>query len=363
MRCTKGILYGQRAVSGDLTLIQDDFDRPDSSDINSSWIQSGNQNFEIASNELSHSGGTASRALWDTALSSEHQYVEIDVVATGTVAGVVLRANDPTTPTTYYEIHINSSNEILILKNGSTELTTRLTWSGAGVLRAEMDSNTIRVFRNAVQVGDDIHVKTADLHTGQSYVGVVANGSATLDDFEAGNLTRFNGTLSSSGGYDYYTFDRGGVYPISQGTSVDVIVVAGGGAGGHFGGGGGGGIELVSTTLGSDQEVIIGAGGTVSSTTNTRGKNGGDSKFGSTTADGGGAGGAYGGSGNQNGAAGGSGGGGGVRTGSPYPKGTGGTASATYGYDGGDGDPSGSALGGGGGGGGSEVGEDAPSTP
>jgi len=139
-------------------------------------------------------------------------------------------------------------------------------------------------------------------------------------------------------------FNSSGTFtvPVSV-NKVDVLVVAGGGGGGGNGGAGGGAGGLVfeqsyPVSLGSTIDIVIGAGGLGSSVPNgTRfnGGNGGNSHFGTIIANGGG-GGSAGGSSvtTRNGANGGSGGGG-----AAYGSGTsglGGSGITNQGFKGGD---------------------------
>lgn len=110
------------------------------------------------------------------------------------------------------------------------------------------------------------------------------------------------GTITTSGGYRYHTFNGNGTLDVYANKSVQYLVIAGGGGRGAFGGGGAGGYLSGTTTLnvGSYPITIGGAGANYG--------NGGNSSLGSVISATGGGGGAPGGADN-NGRNGGSGGG------------------------------------------------------
>jgi hypothetical protein len=129
--------------------------------------------------------------------------------------------------------------------------------------------------------------------------GAVYSNSGALTN-AAPSITATGGTITTSGGFKYHTFNSSGTFQVTAGSGlVEVFVLAGGGAGGgdfsgtfYAGGGGAGGavynqgyyVEIASYT------VTVGAGGAPNALSNAYGGNGNNSVFGLITAIGGGGG-------------------------------------------------------------------------
>lgn len=153
-------------------------------------------------------------------------------------------------------------------------------------------------------------------------------------------VTAIGGAITTNAGYVIHTFTNSGIFTVTAGGNVDVLVVAGGGGGGAGGygdgingngggGGGAGGLIYTNLAVGAvDIAVTVGAGG-VGSVTNADAANGSNSTILTLTAVGGGCG-ASGGR-TQNPGNGGSGGGG------SYPQLGPGTGTAGQGNNGGAG--------------------------
>ena len=154
------------------------------------------------------------------------------------------------------------------------------------------------------------------------------------------------GTITDVNEYRFHTFTTSGTFTLTtpSSLSVEVLVVGGGGGGGgsYVGGGGGaGGAVRTSVTVSGSTSVVVGAGGAGGASDGSTVGNGGTSSFGSVSVIGGGGGGRYFyQSAGQDGACG---GGGDARFAS-----SGGIGSV--GYNGGQGNQTGTSCGGGGGG-------------
>ena len=197
---------------------------------------------------------------------------------------------------------------------------------------------------SAVSAGDTVGIKVtnSDQQTSTT-VNITVIGLPT------------GGTITSTGGYRYHTFNSSGNFIVSSGFSAtaDFLLVAGGGGGGHAngsggngGGGAGGAIDSTVSLSAQTYAIVIGGGGAgTASGADGRSNNGSNSTAFGSTAIGGGGGGCR---SNANGDSGGSGGGAG-NNGSN--SGTGGSGTAGQGNAGGNESGEGSQFPAGGGGG------------
>ena len=182
-----------------------------------------------------------------------------------------------------------------------------------------------------------------------SLYGVAATGTtpATAPLATGGNIVANDGT------YWYHAFLTSGTFTPQTALTCDTLVIAGGGGGGtKYGGGGGAGGYLKHTSqslAATSYTVTVGAGGNGAASSASPGSNGSNSQFAALTASVGGGGGGSDDDYPTNGSSGGSGGGGGT-------VGTGGSATSSQGYAGGNGQNNGTFYASAGGGGAGAVG-------
>lgn len=140
-----------------------------------------------------------------------------------------------------------------------------------------------------------LNIGTIDVSGAGSY-GVGGSGSALVT--KIASFTNYNTYVSASGGviinvgdYTTHTFTTDGLFTVTDGGYIDMLIVGGGGGGGHTTGGGGGGGEVVNVTriLGvGSYSVTIGTGGAGATNGVAVAPNGGTTIFNGISALGGG---------------------------------------------------------------------------
>lgn len=262
----------------------------------------------------------------------------------GTTSTIQMQAVDPEgTAITYGIAYANSTNA---LPDQLSSATTIDQTTGTYTFTPTTNTSNAGTFKARLSASDGITSATRFVNFSIDFWASVSGG-----------------TVTTVGGYNYYTFTSSSSLTVSTAGKLDYLVVAGGGGGGGHAGGGGGGaggvrygqMQVTAGTL----TVTVGNGGTggpnVSSAASV-GSPGQDSVLGSITASGGGGG--TGAGNTQVPAAGGS-GGGGCHTSSSGAAGNAGGYSPVEGYAGGS--HTGGYSGGGGGGAGA-MGVDGTST-
>lgn len=174
------------------TTVSDDFNRADAADPGANWAKL-TGNWSIVSNQLFNSGGglNPNSARYETDLSSDDQYAELDYVS-GASDSIVCAAVrfDPAAKTYYSGMSrlFGSTRQILRIVNGAiTNLTSDSGGSGPPKpLRIEVDGSTVTLYDNGV-----LGLTVSDTAiTGYLRTGVIGHAAvvSTADNFVAGDL-------------------------------------------------------------------------------------------------------------------------------------------------------------------------------
>lgn len=181
-------------------LATDDFNRADSADLGANWnpgigpmqILSNKATWGSAAGDGSDAGENYSAISWP-----DDQYGQVaisgqDTTGSGSGIGIMLRyANS----SNYYRIVVSgdAANNVVVAKvvsGGFTQITTRTqAWTNGDILKVEVQGNTLKVFRNGVQLGANI---TGDAALATGGVGMFYSSSANTiraDDFEGGDFS------------------------------------------------------------------------------------------------------------------------------------------------------------------------------
>ena len=176
------------------------------------------------------------------------------------------------------EISFTASAEFLSLAATPTLTQTGQTTSSITVTIGNYDSSLTYTIGSssgsATRVGNIITV--TGLGIGETVI-VTATASNSSGNSAEGTVSAISeiplptgGTITTSGGYRYHTFNSSGALTVPITRTVEYLVVAGGGGGGDSatygggeGGGGAGGLRTASVSLPAQSYTItIGAGGT-----------------------------------------------------------------------------------------------------
>jgi hypothetical protein len=176
-------------------LATDNFDRADNTDLGANWTPRPNS-MQILSQKVAAFVAGDDEAEAYTGISwPDDQYVQVAVsglttTGGGTGIGVILRCADGNN---FYRVVVSgeASNNVSVSKQVATVFTTitnRTTaWSDGDVLKVDVIGDTLRVYKNGVQLGADIAGDGA-LATGAVGIGYSSTASAARADlFEGGS--------------------------------------------------------------------------------------------------------------------------------------------------------------------------------
>lgn len=174
-----------------ITLYTDDFNRPDSATLGSSWIERANFGMRIFSNRLSGGSATGvSRAFWNVDLSNNH-FMEFDCLGDAN-ASFYFRCNS-NDPSTGYELYWESgAGGTFFLRRGTVQssLTAVTSQTSTGTLvgqrlRIQIVGSLIKAFINGVEKFS--YTDTTYLSGG--YVGIRIDSTTNdVDNFSCGPL-------------------------------------------------------------------------------------------------------------------------------------------------------------------------------
>jgi hypothetical protein len=178
-------------------LATDNFDRANNADLGASWTVIDGA-MAILSNAATYTSSGSDAAEAYTAIEwPNDQYAQVAISSVGASAaesgiGVMLRC---ASATNYYRIVVDNqvSNNITVAKivSGAYSVITSRTqaWTSGDILKVEVQSNTLRVYRNGVQLGADI---TGDATLTAGDVGLFYSSTGTpginVNNFEGGDF-------------------------------------------------------------------------------------------------------------------------------------------------------------------------------
>lgn len=178
------------------TVITDNFNRSDADALGTSsegWSWTEVQgDIDIVSNEANCTTGTESYARAESALSSADQYVQANLLGSGSNkdAGLIARKDGTATHTYYlfwaltgtaeYRIYRRSAGTYTQIQSGGTGITS------GDLIKGEILDDDLTLFENGVQ---EITIPDT-LISGNLYTGIRASvGASRWDNFEAGDLS------------------------------------------------------------------------------------------------------------------------------------------------------------------------------
>jgi hypothetical protein len=168
----------------------DDFNRADGG-LGANWT-TGNGTPGIVSNQSKGGGSASNDAYWSADVFDDGQYSQAKVYGgVNKDCGPTARASG----TSRYLVATQPSSVILYRSTGESYVQVQNLSSSAvdgDVIRVEAESTTLRVYKNAVQIGTD----AADANFASGSAGLWSYASnPILDDWEGGNLAYTPGAV------------------------------------------------------------------------------------------------------------------------------------------------------------------------